>query len=309
MFLERYAVYRKPAALLEIGDKMDKKRTVQRSGKKKRGRPRIRFNFAILLTIFFLSFLTCFILYMTAANLNDDFFGDSIITENTDTTENQKATDSADSETEQEASTESTTVETAQVNNPVPQSEATDISYLDSCCMITDSTLLQMGVSGGFDAKNVFGNAQINAANCMSTKVESNFGTVAVYDIIKNKKPETLYIMLGSDLGTSSADDMIASYTTLVNNLHGSLPDMKIYIMQLPPVIYDSDTKTNEMVNDYNNRLLAMANTLGVYCIDTNTALKNETGSLKEEYWSYDTLSLSEAAYKTISGYILTHVV
>ena len=287
---------------------MAKKRTVQRSGKKKRGKPRIRFNFAILIVIFFLSFLTCFILYMTAANLNDDFFEEDAITEQFKHTEKQSTTAAADV-TEQETTTETTIAETPLVNNPVPQSEATDISYLDSCCMITDSTLLQMGVSGGFDAKNVFGNAQINAANCMSTKVESNFGTVAVYDIIKNKKPETLYIMLGSDLGTSSADDMIASYTTLVNNLHGSLPDMKIYIMQLPPVIYDSDTKTNEMVNDYNNRLLAMANTLGVYCIDTNTALKNETGSLKEEYWSYDTLSLSEAAYKTISGYILTHVV
>lgn len=287
---------------------MAKKRTVQRSGKKKRGKPRIRFNFAILIVIFFLSFLTCFILYMTAANLNDDFFEEDVITEQFKHTEKQSTTAAADV-TEQETTTETTIAETPLVNNPVPQSEATDISYLDSCCMITDSTLLQMGVSGGFDAKNVFGNAQINAANCMSTKVESNFGTVAVYDIIKNKKPETLYIMLGSDLGTSSADDMIASYTTLVNNLHGSLPDMKIYIMQLPPVIYDSDTKTNEMVNDYNNRLLAMANTLGVYCIDTNTALKNETGSLKEEYWSYDTLSLSEAAYKTISGYILTHVV
>ncbi len=287
---------------------MTKKRTVQRSGKKKRGKPRIRFNFAILIVIFFLSFLTCFILYMTAANLNDDFFEEDVITEQFKNTEKQSTTAAADV-TEQETTTETAIAETPLVNNPVPQSEATDISYLDSCCMITDSTLLQMGVSGGFDAKNVFGNAQINAANCMSTKVESNFGTVAVYDIIKNKKPETLYIMLGSDLGTSSADDMIASYTTLVNNLHGSLPDMKIYIMQLPPVIYDSDTKTNEMVNDYNNRLLAMANTLGVYCIDTNTALKNETGSLKEEYWSYDTLSLSEAAYKTISGYILTHVV
>ena len=143
--------------------------------------------------------------------------------------------------------------------------------------------------------------------NCTTTKVDSNFGNETVYEIIKNKKPNDLYIMLGSDLGTSSTEDMIASYTTLVNNLHGSLPSMDIYVMQLPPVIYDSDVKSNEKVNDFNNRLLAMCNTIGVYCIDTNTALKNESGALKEEYWSYDTLALSDKAYDAVVDYILTH--
>ena len=113
--------------------------------------------------------------------------------------------------------------------------------------------------------------------------------------------------MLGNDLGTSKTEDMIASYTTLVNNLHGSLPTLEIYVMQIPPVIYDSDVKTNEKVNDFNNRLLAMCNTIGVHCIDTNTALKNESGALKEDYWSYDTLALSKEAYTTICEYILTH--
>ena len=67
------------------------------------------------------------------------------------------------------------------------------------------------------------------------------------------------------------------------------------------------DVKSNEKVNDFNNRLLAMCNTIGVHCIDTNTALKNESGALKEDYWSYDTLALSKEAYSAICEYILTH--
>lgn len=283
---------------------MDKKRTVQRKSKKKGGRPKVRFNFGAMLFIFCLSFAACFGLYMLAANINDNFFADEFDDTTLSDDEQPEAPSEADNAEEEPTAA---VQESITVSNPVPQSDPVDASYLDECCLITDSTLLQMGEFGKFQKQNIFGNSQLNAANCTSVKVESSFGTVAVYDIIKNKKPQTLYIMLGCDLGTSTTDDMIASYTTLVNNLHGALPDMKIYVMQLPPVIYDTDTKSNETVNDYNNRLLAMANTLGVYCIDTNTALKNESGALKEEYWSYETLALSEAAYNTVCGYILTH--
>lgn len=265
----------------------------------------IRFNFGAMIFIFCLSFIACFGLYMLAANVNANFFADEF--DDTVLSEDEPPEDIPDV-TDNETEEPTTEVqENITINNPVPQSDPVDASYLDDCCLITDQTLLQMGEFGKFQKQNIFCNSQLNAANCTTVKVESSFGTVAVYDIIKNKKPQILYIMLGCDLGTSTPDDMIANYTTLVNNLHGALPDMKIYIMQLPPVIYDTETKSNETVNDYNNRLLAMANTLGVYCIDTNTALKNESGALKEEYWSYETLALSEEAYNTVCGYILTH--
>ena len=283
---------------------MAKERTVQRRSKKKKDRPIVRFNFGLMIFLFLLSFTACFVLYLLAANLNSNFFADEFGTNEMITEDTTEATEAVPASSD--AVAEVPEVQ-SDVNNPVPQSAALDMSYLDSCCIITDSTLLQMGEYGGFQKANVFGSSQLNALNCTTTKVDSNFGNETVYEIIKNKKPNDLYIMLGSDLGTSSTEDMIASYTTLVNNLHGSLPSMDIYVMQLPPVIYDSDVKSNEKVNDFNNRLLAMCNTIGVYCIDTNTALKNESGALKEEYWSYDTLALSDKAYDAVVDYILTH--
>ena len=279
---------------------MDKKRTVQRGGRKNAGRPKVRFNFGILISIFLISFLACFGLYMTAANINDDFFSDTIAD-----TETEKKADTTQPASAGETEGEEATEAAPAVTNPVPQSAAADASYFESCCLITDPLLLQMGDLGSIPAQNVFGNSQLNAVNCMNTKVESTFGTVAVYDIVKLKKPANVYIMLGNDIGTASPDEMIASYTTLVNNLHGALPDTNIYIMQIPPM----DAEINDKVNEYNNRLLAMANTLGVYCIDTNTALKNETGTIKSEYWSDESRSLTEEGYKTVCGYILTHTV
>jgi len=283
---------------------MGNKRTIQRKGSKKRGKPMLRFNFWVLFIIFVLSFAACFVLYMVAANLNPNFFKDefeaSISQDSQVSTADEQATTAA-----QEAPQE--TSEGAGITNPVPQSAAVDASYFESCCLITDKTLLRMGSLGKIPEANVLGNDQLGALNCNSTRVESSYGTVTPYEVVKLKKPSELYIMLGNDLGQGSVDELVASYATLVNNIHASLPELKIYVMQLPPVIYDSDTVTNDMVNDYNAKLLDMCNKAGVYCIDTNTALKGENGTLAEEYWDYDTLSLSQAAYDQVCGYILTH--
>lgn len=285
---------------------MAKKRTVRHISSKKRSRPKVRFNFGMLIVIFVLSFAGCFGLYMIAANTQDDFLKD-------EKTEKSVVQEQPDGETddapEAEASTEGA-VSSAPIAavNPIPQSEAVDASYFDSCCLVTDSTLLAMGDHTSLD--DIIGSSELNAAGCRSVQVDSDYGTIKIYEIIQFKKPDILYLMLGSDIGTSSVDDMVASYKTLVEDLHDCLPEMKIYIMQLPPVIYDTETVTNDLINQYNSKILDVAKKTGVYCIDTNTALKSTTeGRLSDEYWDYENGALSEAAYKKISDYIRTHTV
>lgn len=288
---------------------MAKKRTVQHISTKKRSRPKVRFNFGVLIVIFVLSFASCFGLYMFAANTNDDFLADD--TKNKTVVQKQPDEDiSADPSAEDNTAPggETSSSAPAAAVNPIPQSEAVDASYFDSCCLVTDSTLLEMGDYTSLD--DVIGSAELNAAGCRDVQVDSDYGTIKIYEIIQFKKPTVMYIMLGSDIGISSVDDMISSYSSLVADLHDYLPDMKIYIMQLPPVIYDTETVTNDLINQYNSRLLDLAKSTGVYCIDTNTALKSTAeGRLADEYWDVENGRLSEAAYKKISDYIRTHTV
>lgn len=286
---------------------MAKKRTVQHISSKKRSRPKVKFNFGVLVVIFILSFASCFGLYMFAANTSDDFLTDE--TKNKTVVQKQPEADvSGDQAAGDNIIPGGETPAPVTVVNPVPQSEAVDASYFDSCCLVTDSTLLKMGDHTSFD--DVIGSVELNAAGCRNVQVDSDYGTIKIYEIIQFKKPAIMYIMLGSDIGTSSVDDMISSYTSLVNDLHDYLPDMKIYVMQLPPVIYDTETVTNDLINQYNSRILDMAKSAGVYCIDTNTALKSTAeGRLADEYWDSEAGSLSEAAYKKISDYIRTHTV
>ncbi len=290
---------------------MDKKRTIQHISSKKRGRPKIRFNFWILVIIFFLSFASCFALYMVWANFDGhvlDESEDDSITYSTAEAEPQldseQTTDAAGSDTEVQEPAEN---RNSAVSYPVPQSDPVDASYLENCCLVTDQTLL--GISDNTELKSVIGSEELNAANCNDVQVYSTYGNLKVYEIMQNKKPDILYIMLGSDIGISDTSDMISSYSTLVNNLHGYLPEMKIYIMQLPPKPFDTAEVTNEMINDYNNRLIEMARSAGVYCIDTNSVLKSGEGVLDGKYWDSENGSYNTDAYSKIIGYILTHTV
>lgn len=295
------------SAYLSTGGYMAKKHNIQKVRTKKQGKPRVRFNFWMLVIIFALSFVGCFGVYMAAANINDNFLDENpkktVVQSKTTETSTQTASSAGEEGTEPASDGAAPAANT--VANPVPESAAADASYFESCCLVTDSTLLKMGSTTGL--KDVLGNADLNAASCLTTKISSSYGTLKIYETMKVKKPDILYLMLGSDIGLSPTDAMVQNYTQLVTDLHNDRPDMKIYIMQLPPTAADTETVTNELINTYNSMLLDMANSIGVYCIDTNTALKSADGVLSAEYWSAEESSLTDAAYKAVEGYILTH--
>ena len=287
---------------------MAKKRTVQHISSKKRSRPKVKFNFGVLLVIFILSFASCFGLYMIAANTQDDFLDDDakskiVVQKQLDADPNaEQASGEAD------PAGDISVLVPESVVNPIPQSEPVDESYFDSCCLVTDLTLIDMGKYTKLD--DVIGSPELSAAGCKSVQVDSDYGTIKIYEIMQFKKPSVMYIMLGSDIGVSSIDDMVGNYASLIKDLHSYLPEMKIYIMQLPPVISDTETVTNDLINTYNSRLLDIAKSTGVYCIDTNSALKaTAEGRLADEYWNAEKAALSEDAYKKLSDYIRTHTV
>ena len=285
---------------------MEKKHTVQRISNKKRGRPKVRFNIMVLIIITAITFVACFILYMIKANVS----GDALDNDKEPTTVVQQATAEQSTGAEEAASDaeQPATVPAGpdpSITYPLPASEAKDSSYYDNCCMISDTILLDMGKHTDFE--DVLGSSALNASTCMSATIASTYGNVTAYQTIQLKKPQNLYIMLGSDIGTSTVDDMISSYTTLVSNLHNYLPDMKIYVMQIPPAPSGNITVTPDIVDQYNSKLLEMAKNLGVYCIDTNTALRSSDGTISENYWDYDEGKLTEKGYKEISSYILSH--
>ena len=282
---------------------MAKKKSITRISDKKRGRPKVRFSFWGLIVIFALSFATCFILYMTAANLNESFFNDefeNVVVED----KNPNETDMHISDTAPDS--DQNTQQNGSSTNPIAQSQPKDASYLSSCCLVTDNTLIDMGKYTSLT--DIIGSGELGAANCNTYTMESSYGTKTAYEILQTKKPEIVYIMLGDDISTSSVDDMISNYSEFVKNVRGYLTDADIYIMQLPPA-GEGSTIDNGVINEFNTKLLTLANTSNVYCIDTNTALKGVDGNIPKEYINSETGALTDKAYKIIADYMLCHTV
>ena len=283
----------------------EKSRTIQRISNKKRGRPKVRFNIGIFIILFVFSFALIFVFYMLAANANDDFlekeFG-AVSEIDNNQPEVKEVVPDADNETE-----EGTTAAVKKdITNPVPQSNPMDSGYFDSSCLVTDGTLLQMGEFT--DMKDIIGSDALNALNCNSTKIATNYGTVTAYEALQVKKTDNVYIMLGSDIGADPVDEMIENVTKFVNDILSARRDLNIYIMQLVPAKSEGeDSSKNDLINEYNSKLLKLANASGVYCIDTNTALKNQEGTLDAQFIDAETGKLNDAAYRTIADYILTH--
>ena len=62
------------------------------------------------------------------------------------------------------------------------------------------------------------------------------------------------------------------------------------------------------MIDDYNTRLLEIANKRDVYFVDVNTALKNNEGKLVKEYAEEDGIHLNAQGGQTLLNYVLNHV-
>ncbi|WP_294750311.1 hypothetical protein [uncultured Ruminococcus sp.] len=282
---------------------MAKKKSITRISDKKRGRPKVRFSIWGMILIFMLSFAACFIVYMVAANINENFWED-----NFDKVVVEESSDKAADDNTPVESNESQNDNTQnKISNPIQQSKAKDSSYLDTCCLVTDSTLL--GIEDHTELKDVIGSDALNAAGCNTVTIDTSYGNKTAYEILQAKKPEKIYIMLGSDIGTSSVDDMISNYTEFVKNVRGYLTSADIYILQLPPVPESNEKISNSLINEFNTKLLTIANMTGVYCLDTNTALKSVDGSISEEFTDSETGALTEKAFKKIADYILCHTV
>lgn len=284
---------------------MAKKRKISKISDNKRTKPKMKFNPFILFIIFLLSFLGCFILYMVSANVDENFLQDefkSSSSANKNDDSSEAFADTSGSEADEQLQSENTTV-----SNPVAQSDAVDESYLKDAFFVADTSFLKAASIGRIT--NIVGNEALNALNVNDTKIDSSNGTITALEILKLKNPKCVYVMLGNDLGSDSVDEMTTSYSTFISSLKASLPQCKIYIMSIPPVYADNETLTNEMINDYNSRLLAIANSNNVYCIDTNTSLKSNTGTLNEAYYNQEANSLNDAGYGAICDCILTHTV
>lgn len=97
---------------------------------------------------------------------------------------------------------------------------------------------------------------------------------------LKSLNPKKIVMMYGMNdlLLFSNSKDFIKNYESLINEIKRELPSAEIYVNSVFPVSSKAIAKKKEFskVNDFNNALKEMCNTMGVKFIDTTSMVKED---------------------------------
>lgn len=199
--------------------------------------------------------------------------------------------------------------------NPVGESEAVDDSYFDDCIFVGDSITYGLGSYNKISAKNVYASVGMNISKIDTTTVETEFGEMTVIEALKLKKPQYVYIMLGSNgIYWLSNDAMIKMYSSFIDEIKAELPQTEIIVLSIPPVTADREVASespikNSDIDSYNDELLKMANDKNVHFVDTHSCLVNSEGKLDTDMAAGDGYHFQADTYDIFLNYIKTHTV
>lgn len=202
-------------------------------------------------------------------------------------------------------------------SNPVPEKTAKDESYLKKCVFVGDSIMEGLSAYKYLPESQVFASVGLNPYQLNTVKIETYYGNVTALSAVTAAKPENIYIMMGMN---GVAWNMNASMTEeigiFIDNLKTYLPSSNIYLMSVTPVSAEREAIAdaasgkilNSQINEFNSKLLELANEKNIHYLDLNSSMKGANGCLPSSVTS-DGIHISKAVYQDILDYILCHTV
>lgn len=198
------------------------------------------------------------------------------------------------------------------------ESEDMGQEYIDKFVFLVDATnvgLRSYGVlSEGKNTKQVWrttsGTLTLSGI-CEKKIIYPQSGVeMTVADAAAKAKPEYLVIALGFEgMNQLSSEKFTEEYTALINAVKTASPDTNIILQSVYPIASRVRGKvSNAKIDELNNRIFTLAQSCDVKYLDTCTALKDESGAMKEEYDNGGTgWNLNAKGFETVLSYIRTH--
>ena len=193
------------------------------------------------------------------------------------------------------------------------QTDRASDSYLDETVWVGDSRIVGMALNNMIKESNAFAETglshdNINAVSC----VEINGRNYTIPQAVGIRKPKRMVIAFGiNGIAWMSIDDFMESYTQMVETLQRRSPDSVIILQAILPVssTYERNEPrvTNRKIDQYNQRIKQLAEEMGLYYLEADTALKNTDGSLYSAYNNGDGLHYNKAGAQAIVDYFMTH--
>lgn len=139
-----------------------------------------------------------------------------------------------------------------------------------------------------------------------------------MYERVYRYNPTKVFLLIGTnDIQMEETNDYIyENIIEIVKEIKKERPHTKIYVESLYPINNSDDEKidkkmvgirSNEDINEINDRLKKYCNKYGFTYIDINTKLRNKDGLLELDY-TKDGLHLNDEGYKKVTSILNKYI-
>ena len=198
----------------------------------------------------------------------------------------------------------------------VPECETVDDSFFADAVFIGDSRTVGLSLWSGLKS-NYYSEVGLNVSSVQKRAyVPSGDSKLTLAEALAQSRFTKVYLSFGiNEIGWSSTKAFISTYTNLVNLVKEKLPDADIYVQAILPMskkTAESDTYSpmggNDKIAEYNEALLDLCESEGLYFVDLCEVFADENGDLNATD-SGDGIHLGSKSYHTWADYLRTHVV
>ncbi|MCL2020087.1 MAG: GDSL-type esterase/lipase family protein [Oscillospiraceae bacterium] len=184
-----------------------------------------------------------------------------------------------------------------------------DELFLSESVFVGDSIIRGLIDNGFLSDENVLAWGGVTVGEIMERMfpLPTGDGEVDLLTAIVNRKPENVFILLGTNNAALYGQDGIGAFTEdylrLISLIKTYSSETAITVLSITPVNIENERLNNELIGEYNNALDAAVAELrdeNVRFLSLDEELKNSLGLLKTRYGQNDGVHLTAQAYRTI---------
>lgn len=250
---------------------------------------------------------------------------DSVHTENTDSspvttspvTDSQNVQDVPDSNVPDDSGSTDTSQPDSFDDKVLKESDDAGEDYINKIIFIGDKTIYQMRMYTLDGFSNSHSQVWSTSDNISISKISSvnNFiypdtlEAMSFVDAVKRKSPQYIILTFGSynPDGILTKEELFSGMGNFIMSLKVASPNSHIIIQSVFPTVQGYKLTTAETVRMYNEWFKELCSVYNLAYLDTWSALADDEGLLKEEYYDTGGYLLNENGYNTVIKYIRTH--
>lgn len=166
-----------------------------------------------------------------------------------------------------------------------------DEEFFKNDLFIGDSIFTGLYLYSYIERENVAAVGGYTPYRALNSAFDEDFYIGSAADYAKEKQPDHIIIMLGSNGLTPQTDleDYGNDYRDLLNALKDYCPNSEICVVSVPPITANSTMASysginNALIDELNEVISALCNDLEIAYCDLNSVLKDDNGYFNEDY-------------------------